>query len=290
MKFSKQFSFDKEWLCVKIPLVFFWLGVIRSCLSKDYKLPLPLGICKLVDCSFFFEGFGLVIIVLVALLLSIAYLLEYKMKWATLGIFLISIIVFTGEESSGVLRRNGMLSFIFLAQSCAYWLNGVELLKLKYSRIQYSIQAVSVGYFLSACSKLVDSGICWPIDGARITLQVLKSFHYEYYTTFDRSELIKATEVVQFLQEYQGVLTILLACSLVVEFFALSAAINRIYARAYGLVLLLMHIGISYFMDIFISSFAIPMVILLINPLYLAVLLYHKIFKKSTVSTTFKRL
>ena len=281
---------DKEWIFLKIPLICFWFGIFRHILSKNYKVPIPSGICKIVNCANLIEGHGLFFMIVASSLLCIMYLLDFKMKWTTLGLFSLSVIVFTSEDSSGILNRIGTFSFIFLAQSFAYWINGSNLLKLKYSRIQYSIQAVVVGYFLSGCSKLLDSGLSWPSDGSRITLQVLKSFYYHYYTTLDSTELVKAYEIVQFLTESQNILVVLLAGSLTLELFALTAAVNKSYARFYGIALLLMHIGIYYFMDILIVSFAVPMVFVMINPFYLAVFLYDKMLKKPTFPHTLKSM
>jgi hypothetical protein len=276
----KNSTADIEWICIKTPLIFFWFVLFKHCLSKGYQVPLPQGVCKLINCSLFIEGLGLTMITGFAIFLSVAYLLEIKMKWVTLCIFCSSVIVFTSEESSGILNRNGMFSYLFLAQAFAYWAKSSNLLNLKFSRIQYSIQAVAVGYFLSGCSKLLDSGLNWPKDGSRITLQVLKSFHYAYYTNLDANELVKAEEIIRFLSDSQYILVVVLAVSLVLELFALSTAINKRFARIYGLALLCMHIGINHFMDILIESFAIPMVIVLINPLFLAVLLFNKVFNK----------
>lgn len=286
--FFKSIFEDKEWLCLKIPFIYFWIGFFRICLYKGYTTPIPEGICKLINCNLFLDGVGPNITITLAFMLSIAYVLEFKMKWITLGLFLLSVMVFTIEESNAIFNRNGTFSFLFLAQSFAYWFNESNSTKLKYSRIQYSIQAVAVGYFLSACSKLIDSGLSWATDGYRITLQVLKSFNYEYYNNLDYSKIIKSTEVVQFLNGAQDILIILLSVSLILEFFALTAAINKKYARFYGVALLAMHLGIFYFMDILIFSFIFPMVIVLINPFFLIVRLIQIIIKKLGIHSMLK--
>tara|TARA_B110000503_G_scaffold140518_1_gene231591 strand:- start:1342 stop:2211 length:870 start_codon:yes stop_codon:yes gene_type:complete len=283
IKGYKNHFFDIEWVCMKVPLILVWLRSFMYCLAEGYSVPIPLGICKLFDCSLFLQGSGLIFTIIFSLALSVSYILDFQMKWVTLGVFLLSVLVFTSEESSGTLNRNGALSFLFLAQSFAYWLNGSNLLKLKQTRIQFSIETVTVGYFLSACSKLFDSGIWWPFDGSRITLQVLKSFHHAYYTNLDASQLAKAADVIQFLNESQNMIVIVLTCALLLEFFALTAVINKIYGRIYGMALLLMHIGIHYFMDILIISFVYPMIIVLINPFFLMVLFFNKGFKNMTL-------
>jgi hypothetical protein len=285
IKMLKNKGVDIEWLCIKIPLIYIWILVFRDSLRDGYSVPLPIGICKLINCVFFVDGFGLVLISAIALLLSTAYLFDFKMKWVTLGLFCVSVIIFTSEESSGILKRNGTFSYLFLAQAFAYWINKSNFVKLRYFRIQYSIQAVTVGYFLSGLSKLFDTRITWPLDGVRITLQVLKSFHYKYYTTLDLNQLIKANEFVQFLTKSQNSLVIVLSATLVLELFALTAAINKGIARIYGFGLLFMHIGIYYFMDVLITSFAFPMVIVLINPFFLAVLLYNKMSNRTNLSS-----
>jgi hypothetical protein len=265
---------DIEWLCMKIPLIYIWMIVLRDSLKDLHVIIEPKGICGLLDCSVVTGELGYWTILVFSVIFSIAYLCEFRMKWITLIVFLISIVVFSAEESGGILKRNGTLSFLFLAQSAAYWLYNVQRKKLRFSRMQFSIQAVTVGYFLSACSKLIDSGLSWPFDGQRIALQVLKSFHYKYYTNLDTEQLVKAIDFVEYLKGSENLIITVLMATLLLEFFALTAAINKTYARYYGFLLLLMHLGIYCFMDIFITSFAIPMAIVLINPMFLGLHLF----------------
>lgn len=117
---------------------------------------------------------------------------------------------------------------------------------------------------------------------------MLKSIHYAYYTNLGTAQLVKGEEVLRFLHESQNVILVVLAASLILELFALIAAANRRFGRWYGLALLMLHIGIYYIMDVFIYSFAVPMVIVLINPLYLTVLLFNKILKNKRLSIKLK--
>ena len=267
---------DVEWLSIKIPLAYVWLIVLRDSLKGLGVIIEPKGICNILDCSMATGNLGYWAILLISFVLGVFYLFEIRMKWTTLGMCFISILVFSAEESTGILKRNGTLSFLFFAQSTAYWVYYSRFKKLALNRIQFSVQAITVGYFLSACSKLLDAGLSWPFDGQRISLQVLKSFHYSYYTELDVSQLAKANDFVLFLSDSKGLLLTALITTLIMEFFSLTAVLNKTYARVYGIALLLMHLGIYYFMDVLITSFAIPMVIVLINPIFLGLLLFKR--------------
>jgi len=265
-------SFQKDdiyWLGIKLPLILYWYVLTKRVLENYSTIPLPVGVCKLVECDFlFFEEFKLGIVVVIAIT-SILYLAERYMKWVTLLIFLISVFVFTAEEANGVLSRNGMYSFVFFAQSAAYWFHYLrsKQTNLNESRVQFSIQIVGFSYFLSGASKILESGLSWAADGQRITLQVLKSFYYNWATDGKVEHITKGEQIVKFIEENSGSLEIMLWASLLLELFAFTTAVNIKYARFYGVGLLMMHIGISMTMDILIMSFVVPMVIVLINPL-----------------------
>jgi hypothetical protein len=285
--FEKMYT-KKEWIFIKIPFFFFWISLLQHILNKGYQASLSKGLCELVNCSFFLQPDNRMIVLLISWLLGVLYVAEIKIKWITFGLFLMSMIIYSAEESSGVLSRSGMFSFIFFAQSVAYWIYHFDndSQRLWKNRIQFSMQAVAIAYFLSACSKLIDSGISWPFDGQRITLQIVKSFNYNWVTNLDTSQLDKAAYFVELINQNQSIILILLSISLLLEFFIPLAVINRGYARIYGLALFVMHLGIYYFMDIVIISFLVPMIIIFINPIYCLSYFLEKTFKK--INKSFK--
>lgn len=279
--FDKMYT-REEWVFIKIPFFFFWISLLQHILNKGYQASLSKGLCQLIDCHLFLSIDNKILILSISWLLGILYILEIKMKWTTLILFVVSMIIYSAEESSGVLSRSGMFSFIFFAQFVAYWIYdfNTDSKGLWRNRIQFSMQAIAVAYFLSACSKLIDSGLSWPSDGHRITLQIVKSFNYNWVTNLESSELDKAAYFVEFINQNQSTLLILLSISLLLEFFIPVAIIHRGYGRIYGLALFGMHLGIYYFMDIVIVSFVVPMTIIFINPLYCLSYFLEKSFKR----------
>jgi len=285
--FDKVYT-RKEWTFIKIPFFLFWISLLQHILDKGYHASLSKGLCQLVDCQFFIATDNKILILSIAWLLGVLYIAEIKMKWTTFILFVMSMMVYSAEESSGVLSRSGMFSFIFLSQSIAYWIYSfdIELQRLWKNRIQFSMQAIAVAYFLSACSKLIDSGLSWPSDGHRITLQIVKSFNYNWVTNLNGEELDKAAYFVKLINQNQFTLFVLLSISWLLEFFIPLAIVQRGYARIYGIALLGMHIGIFYFMDIVIISFVVPMIIIFINPLYCIMTLLDKPTKR--INSIFK--
>jgi hypothetical protein len=136
-----------EWKFLKISLVVFWLNLIYRTLVEYNNLPLPIGVlCFLpanINISLVFKS-----ICLTAAIISVYfYLIEKKMVWVTLFLFIISVLVFTIEESNGIFLRNNLFSFVFFAQFFAYVLNIKNIdSNIEKNRVQFSVQVIAVGY------------------------------------------------------------------------------------------------------------------------------------------------
>jgi hypothetical protein len=178
--------------------------------------------------------------------------------------------MFTLEESSGVLNRSALYSMIFLAQCFAYFIAGQDLKK---NRIQFAVQIIAAGYFLAAVSKLIASGPGWVTDAPNAAIQMAKNYAYEYFNRDDIKYMNMGMTQANFILKYKPVVLTLFGLSLFFEATAWVATLSKRNAFIYGWLLLSMHLGIYYFMDIIIVAIFYPMLIILLNPLYLAYLL-----------------
>jgi hypothetical protein len=233
-------------------------------------IPFPSGICQWFDCSKIVSVNTVNIALVVAALLSALYISEWQMKWVTGAMFLLSLLMFSLQDSNGVFPRNGLYTTIFLAQSIAYWRNAKTL---KTERIQFAIQIIAAGYLLAAISKLRESGLHWIIDAPMASIQMLKSYAYQYMDTGNPVSLTNGMERAEFALRHPYFIRVLFGISLFFELFAWLAVKNKKWAFATGIALLSMHLGINYFMHILIKSIFYPMVIFLLNPLYCLVAL-----------------
>jgi hypothetical protein len=259
-----------EWKFLKISLVVFWLNLIFRTLVEYNNLPLPIGVlCFLpanINISLAFKS-----ICLTTTIISVYfYIIEKKMLWATLFLFIISVLVFTIEESNGIFQRNGLFSFVFFAQFLSYVLKLKNIhSNIEKNRVQFSVQVIAVGYTLSAISKLNVSGLNWVLDSRKMPLQIMKSFYYSYVDEGNIYYIQKAHEAINSFNTNINIIYFLSGFSLALEFFALISILSKKHAFVFGLLLFIMHIGIFIYMNITIMGIIYPMLIFMVNPFYL---------------------
>ena len=103
-----------------------------------------------------------------------------------------------------------------------------------------------------------------------MALQILKSFHYQYIDLGNAEYLRQANIMAGTFIKNENLIYIALACALIIEAFALISILNKKTAFVYGTLLLLMHAGIAHVMAINITAIVYPMIIFMLNPIYLA--------------------
>lgn len=258
-----------EWVCMKIPFVAVWYFLVAKVLISTRELANPSGICTVIDCSFLVNPVYKYVILIITLIPAAWYIAERKMLLATSLLMVFSILIFSVEESNGLLSRSSLFSFIFLAQFFAYLQAKLKNENNAYLlAIPFSIQAVAAAYTLSGISKLLHSGIQWMFSGKYMQLQVLKSYYSKYANDLDPAFLNQANQAVSFVQAYPQILTTLLGVVLLLELFAWIAVINKKTAFLYGLLLLCMHAGMLGLLHIFLFSLAFPMIVFMLNPVF----------------------
>ncbi|MES2690362.1 MAG: hypothetical protein V4658_08165 [Bacteroidota bacterium] len=246
-----------------------WLVLIVRILLTYNEVPMPAGFCNLLLCGLLLNGVSKFILILCCTVLALLYVLEFKMQFTALVLFVCSAFVFSIEESNGVLGRSGLISFIFLAQWLAYMLYKHKAAEQVYSAaIQFSIQAIAAAYTLSAVSKISDSGFYWISQGKLMKLQVLKSYEAHYASTANKEWLLKGEQMAGFIDSHPVLISGLLLATLLLELCAMVAIINKRTALFYGIALLVMHTGMYLVMNIFLFSVFFPMFVFLLNPLY----------------------
>ena len=266
-----------EWLCIKISLAFFWLDVISSVSISYGHVPYPSGIFSLINGSFLASRHTVPVFTTCAFILAILYISEKWMRATTFLLFLLSLILFTLEESSGFLNRHYLYTAIFFAQYIAYYRNSA---RLNEERVQFAIQIIAGGYVLAGISKLRQSGLGWVTDAPMVSIQILKGYCFEYFNTGNIKQYEMGIKHASFILEHKYLAESLFAGSLFLELFAWLAVRNKLSAFVYGLFLTAMHMGINYFMNILISSIFYPMLVFMVNPVYLIYLLGRWMFNK----------
>jgi hypothetical protein len=261
---------DTEWRLAKISLIILWFFNVTIILLSYNSAPIQQGIFTWFNFQFIENPIWRYLILLICSILTLMYLFEKRMTISTLGLFVISVFAFSLEESNGILSRAGLLSFVFFAQYLAYLIHFYyPKVDHKQIRFTFCIQAVVAAYVLSAISKLSVSGMEWVSNSKYLSLQILKSYHYKFVNYADFNILKEGIDFASFVQDNQYVITALLTISLVLELFAWISLGSKKRAIIYGTLLLFMHIGIKLTMDISLVTIFGPMLIFMVNPLYI---------------------
>jgi hypothetical protein len=267
-KVKTALSLDIAWFLTKLAYSFFWTFMMLIMIGKCNEFcSFPTGICKLYSFSILFTNVGKVILSVAIISGVIMYLLEIKMVYTLLFLFLISCVVMSYYESSGMFSRATVFSVIWFAQLIAYsWRHYRADFDLKYWRIQYSVQAIAACYTLAGISKLYASGLGWINSGPLFSLQIMKNHAFLYSDTGAVSYIYQAKSIAYELTKHNVALTVMLAISLMLESFCLLASFNKSIRIVFGIGLMLMHIGIAVILGIGISAIAFPMCIFFIIP------------------------
>lgn len=272
-----------EWLCIKIPFIFFSLKELISTLNSVTSISSNKGLCLLVDCNLFLIDLIKYSLVALLLVLAVLYVLEKKMIFTTLGIFCISLIAFSLHESFGVSNRTGIFTLVWFAQFLAYFFNRNTLdnhLLVK-NRIYFPVQVIVACYTMSALSKIITSGFSWFTNAHLMVLQMLKSNQMESLDgTISSSEIV--SQKIQFVMDHGHLMIGLLAIALLIELTSGLALLSNRMRIVYGLLLFSLHVGIDFFFDITIEAFQKTMLIFMINPVLLIYLFFKKVITKDS--------
>jgi len=267
-----------EWEFMKISFVIFWLNAIITIFIEDNFIPMPIGVLSFLQPNSSISV-SLKLVCLILIMIAIYfYISEKQMIWVTLFLFITSVLVFSIEESNGIFRRNDLFSFIFFSQFFSYVFKAKNIdSNIEKNRVQFSVQVIAVGYTLSAISKLNASGLNWVFDGRKMPLQIMKSFFYSYVNDGNNFFIQKGNEMIKTFNNNLYLVYFLLGFSLFLEFFAVVSIFNKKISFIYGLLLLVMHIGIFWVLDVAIKGIYIPMLIFMVNPLFLFWIILKKI-------------
>jgi hypothetical protein len=265
-----------EWKINKVCFCFFWSTQIASSVIDGRPIPYPTGIASYIDLSFLLSNYTSYFFTLLGIVFSVLYIMEKWMRPVTFLMFILSLVVFTLEDSNGVLNRTSLYTMIFLVQWIAYMKNGP---RLPSERIQYAVQIIAAGYVLAAISKLSASGLGWISSSPMASLQVLKGFAYSYFDSGNPGDMSAGINRANFILVHPAVTRMLFAFSLFAELFAWIAIKNKFNAFMYGILLTFMHLGIFYLMNILITAIFYPMLIFMVNPGYLLYCAYIKYAK-----------
>ena len=268
--FNKYYYSRIEWTIMKSSFSLIWLLSFLLVFSRYNYAPTPESIFKLIPGSFYLSFNAKIFLLSTNLLLIYFYITEKHIWWSLLGLSLISLFAFSLEDSNSDFNRNTMITGIFFAQFFAYSIRKIYLdFDIEKYRIQFSVQLISISYTISAISKLNTSGLNWITDGLLMPLQIMKTNYFGFVNDGNIAHITNARQIINLLDKYSFGVMFILAFTLIIELFAVVSIINKKSAFVYGVLLIFMHIGIYLVLDVAIGGTYIPMLIFMINPMFL---------------------
>lgn len=288
--FSEKQQGSLAWLCIKLSFIWFWIREMLNMLISGGDCIYPVGVCKWYSFDILFSSPGVWVFAPIITGCVVLYLFEKQMLLVTGVLTLISCIIISHHESTGIFLRATPYTTIFAAQFFAYLFARLNPdFNLALYRQQYPVQIIAATYTISSIAKLSESGLAWVDNGAHLfALPVIKSFCFLYFDTGNPAALEKGYAIANFALQHQSLFKLLLGGSLLLETCCLVVVLNSRLRFGYGVALALMHLGIKLSMNILIGGLAYPMLIFFINPLYLLLLAYQNrpafLRKRATVA------
>lgn len=154
------------WFCAKLSLMLLWGPAMYNKWMSSASPDFPTGI-------FYFSGFsgllnpiGKWLVMGLVVVGAICYLLEFKMRYTTILLAMLSLLIISYQESTGVFARATVYSTVLLAQALAYgFVHPADINQLYKYRVNFSVQMIAAGYTLAGLSKWYQSGWEWVLGG-----------------------------------------------------------------------------------------------------------------------------
>lgn len=267
--FYRLFYSKEGWFFIKLLIGVRWLLELGYNLLHATTIIEPIGLCKILPCGILSNSIVLGIVLVVSFASVVIYIFYEKYTILSIVTLLVSsLFMISFHESTGVFIRASLFSMIWVGQLAAYIFHKNNIEDLKKFRHQYVIQLICATYFLAALTKLSDAGWTWPQQGSDyFAISSLKGYLYDYFDTGNTTLLNEGYNLAYLLLEYKQLVYWLMLGALLLEFTSPLAVLDKRLTFFYGIMFLLLHIGIKYTMSITIGGTYYSMLAFMLNPL-----------------------
>jgi hypothetical protein len=272
-----------QWFFTKLTFGPAAVAYLIFCLYRYHTVHFPKGICMLLNCSVLLQFPVREITAGLLIGATILYLFEKAMLPATSVLFVFALLVLSVDESNGNPAENGIITLLFFVQMCAYAIHFFNPKSPLYkNRIQFSLQIAAAVYVLAGISKLTVGGIAWfTRDAPLFVLEVKRKYYTMYTATGNIYYAEHARQLACWINSHPLEIKFALLATVVIELSAFAVIIWRQAAIWVGLLLVLMHVGIFFIMGIFFPTVVVPMLAIMVNPLYWIFVAAMKVFALS---------
>ena len=225
--------------------------------------PFPTGWATIFDFSFIAQSTtSLQIFDVLRYVAVILYIQGRFVLPATALMLLFGTITFSLCDSQGSIAYVGQMShLVLLGQLIAllharYLKSNLSLPQEAYQTLRierfylYSQIMALLIYFNSALTKLKIAGLDWIFSGPNIALQIVKSYHMQFYNYLDQTQYQLGFAYAQRALDHPWAVRLLLGSALVLELLGVLALFNRRLIFWTGCAFLLLHESIRITMHI----------------------------------------
>lgn len=266
--FYRLFYSKEGWFFIKLFIGVRWFLEVGNLLNATTIIK-PVGLCKILPCDILSNSIVMSIALGLSLFTISIYIFYEKYALPSiLTLLILSLFMISFHESTGVFLRASLFSMIWVGQLAAYIFHKNNIEDLKKFRHQYVIQLICATYFLAALTKLSDAGWAWPQQGSDyFSISSLKGYLYDYFDTGNATSLNEGYKLAYLILGSKHFVYWLMFGALLLEFTSPLAALDRRLTFFYGIMFLLLHIGIEYTMSITIGGTYYSMLAFMLNPL-----------------------
>ncbi|MEM0895287.1 MAG: hypothetical protein AAGJ79_00270 [Verrucomicrobiota bacterium] len=220
---------------------------------KNHMQKHPTGLAWIFDLTWMAnEGVADVLrwVLVVAL---VVYVSGFLLPVSTLAVFLIHNAVFTLNNSQGAIHHGyQIITLPLLAQLVVVWLPWIARLRKKEFTLPegqhmrdlfvYATQLmIAAAYVLAGVAKTLRSGLHWIADSPYISVQLVKTRGQKFYEYLDPRLADMGMPYAEWMAAHPWLTRGMLTGGLLLELFAFLLLVNRAWALAFGLALILFH-------------------------------------------------
>ncbi len=231
--------------------------------------PTPNGLAHFIDFTFLANPAVQNGVMIVFFITGFFYVIDRLAVPALAVITGILIAKGTLINSQGAINHSlQLLTLVMLSQLIVQIVAAVKKWEPSEKQIQamhWTKVVIAASYVSSAFVKLFASNVFWVARVPYLALQIIKSNLQAYYTDLEPMATGWVAEFPYWVASHPNLARVFFSSGLLLELFAFLLLINRRWALAMGLIILLFHESISFLMNIDFKNHVWLMLTFLIN-------------------------
>ncbi len=194
------------------------------------------------------------------------YVAGIGLRWVLPLLSVMHVLVWTFNNSQGYTYHGmQMISIMLLGQACVvWWKRRSTAADLRAQLWYYSRGIIIVGYVSSVLTKIVNSKGLWMWNSQYLSVEIIKTHRLSYYKDLE-PEMAGDPASALFLLHHPYVAQMIFSIGFLIELFAWVGLRDRKWSCITGMVIILMHLSITWLMRLTFTNHQILCFIFLVN-------------------------